>query len=262
MLKKRVLSGLIGALMVLFFIYLGGIWYFFIVLGLVLLSLEEYHGFSLKGGYYFPRYFAFLTAFIYYVLLYVQVPLILELSPLVLFLPLSLYSFFNPHIRLRDLTFATWGFIYIIWFFGFLLILRYLPQGFEYTLILFISIWINDTAAFFTGSYLGKNKLIPRISPNKTLEGSAGGILATALFLMIIRGYFDLGLFSALALGFLIALFGQLGDLMESALKRHLNVKDSGEIIPGHGGILDRFDSIILAAPLFYFYVKFIKQLL
>ncbi|RQD75820.1 MAG: phosphatidate cytidylyltransferase [Candidatus Syntrophonatronum acetioxidans] len=262
MLKKRVLSGLIGALVALLFIYIGGLWYFFIVAALALLSLEEYYNFSLKGNYYFPRNFSFLTALIYLYLLYIQFPLILEISPLIIFLPLCIYFLFQDRFKLRDLTFATWGFIYIIWFFGFLLALRFLPQGLSYTMLLFVSIWINDTAAFFTGSYLGKNKLLPRISPNKTVEGSIGGVLATSLFVLIVRGYLDLGLFTALMLGFLISLSGQLGDLLESALKRHLELKDSGEIIPGHGGILDRFDSILLSAPLFYFYIKFLKQML
>jgi len=261
-LKKRVLSGLIGAIIALLFIYLGGLWFFLIIAALAALSLQEYYNFSLKGGYLFPRNFSFLTALIYFYLLYIQFPLILEISPLILFLPLCFYFLYNGNFKLKDLTFSAWGFIYIIWFFGFFLALRFLPQGLGYTMLLFVSIWINDTAAFFTGSYLGKHKLIPRISPNKTVEGSLGGVLATSLFVLIMRSYFDLGIFSALTLGFLISLFGQLGDLLESALKRHLGLKDSGEIIPGHGGILDRFDSIMLAVPLFYFYIKIIKKML
>ncbi len=260
MLKKRILSGLIGMSLALILIYLGGIWYSTAVFFLAIMALEEYYRFSVRGNYYFPRYLSFTAAALYFLLLYINLSLALEMSLLILFIPFGLYFIFNNDFNFSELTFSTWGIIYIVWFFGFLTALRFLPEGFIYTLLFFLSIWISDTAAFFTGSYLGKHKLKPSISPNKTVEGSLGGLFATVLFVTALRNLFNLEFYPALGAGIIISFFGQAGDLVESALKRHLNLKDSGEIIPGHGGILDRFDSVLLAAPPYYFYVKFLIE--
>lgn len=260
MLKKRILSGLAGMFLTLILIYLGGIWYSAAVFILAVMALEEYYRFSLRGSYYFPRYLSFTAAALYFLLLHINLSFALEMSLLLLFIPFCLYFLFNNNFNFRDLTFSIWGIIYIAWFLGFLTVIRFMPEGFNYTLLLFLSIWVSDTAAFFIGSYLGKHKLKPSISPNKTIEGSLGGLFATVLFVTLLRNYFNLEFYSALGAGIIISFFGQAGDLVESALKRHLKLKDSGGIIPGHGGILDRFDSILLAAPPYYFYIKFLIE--
>lgn len=119
---------------------------------------------------------------------------------------------------------------------------------------LFVLIWSSDSFAYFTGKFFGKHKMAPKISPKKTWEGFAGGV-----FFTIILGYFiemnypDLrGNF--MIVGLLVSVFGPLGDLVESQLKRTFGVKDSGNIIPGHGGILDRLDSFIICVPVVYLY--------
>lgn len=262
MLKKRILSGLIGAALALFLIYKGGIAYFLAVSLFTLLGLEEYRRLSVRGNYYFPRSISIAAAGIYLVLLYFQMPNIIEMAPLFLFFPFSLYLLLNKDFNFRDLVFTTWGVIYIVWLFGFLIALRNMPNGLNYTLLLFLSIWINDTAAFFIGSTLGKRKLIPQISPNKTVEGALGGLLGTVVFVLFFRVLVNMGPFIAVLAGVFISLLGQAGDLLESALKRFLDTKDSGELIPGHGGVLDRFDSLLMAAPFLYFYVKFISEVL
>ncbi len=262
MLKKRILSGLIGAALALFLIYEGGIAYFLAIFLFTLLGLEEYRRLSVRGNYYFPRSISIAAAGIYLVLLYFQMPNIIEMAPLFLFFPFSLYLLLNKDFNFRDLIFTTWGVIYIVWLFGFLIALRNMPNGLNYTLLLFLSIWINDTAAFFIGSNLGKRKLIPQISPNKTVEGALGGLLGTVVFLFFFRVLVNMEPFIAVLAGVFISLLGQTGDLLESALKRFLDTKDSGELIPGHGGVLDRFDSVLMAAPFLYFYVKFISEVL
>ncbi len=244
----------------LILIFLGGIGYSLAVLIMAILGLEEYYRLSVRGNYIFPRCLSFLITVLYFLLLYLNLSLVLEMSLFFLFIPFGLYFIFKNDFDFSDLTFSTWGIIYIVWFFGFLIALRFLPEGFNYTLLFFLSIWMNDTAAFFTGSYLGKHKLKPGLSPNKTVEGSLGGLFATVLFVLVIRKIFKLEFYPALGVGIIISFFGQAGDLVESALKRHLKVKDSGEIIPGHGGILDRFDSILLAAPPYYFYIKYLIE--
>jgi phosphatidate cytidylyltransferase len=125
-------------------------------------------------------------------------------------------------------------------------------------LVLFVQIiiWSTDSGAYFVGRKFGKNKLAPYISPNKTREGSIGAVLVAVLIAIIYRlivGGAFLGTWPALiGVTLLISIFGQLGDLVESAIKRFYGVKDSGTILPGHGGLLDRFDSLIFVLPLLY----------
>lgn len=125
---------------------------------------------------------------------------------------------------------------------------------------LYIIIWIGDAGALYTGRSLGRHKLAPRISPNKTIEGAVGSLLASVLGSLGLRLWFipELGLFDAVALGILLNILGQLGDLVESGIKRSAGVKDSATFIPGHGGVLDRGDSLFFAGPALYYYYIFL----
>lgn len=146
--------------------------------------------------------------------------------------------------------------IYVSLPFGFAL---GLPRFFDGTFtwevfMLFVLIWSSDSFAYFTGRLFGKHKMAPKISPKKTWEGFAGGV-----FFTLILGYFIEQKFPELrgnwmVIGFLVSVFAPIGDLVESQLKRTFGVKDSGNIIPGHGGVLDRLDSFIIAAPVVYLY--------
>lgn len=120
-----------------------------------------------------------------------------------------------------------------------------------------ILIWVHDTGSYIAGFTLGRTKLFERVSPKKTWEGSAGGFMFTCLGCLVLQRYHPMPLqIDWLIIGFLVVLFGTFGDLAESMLKRSLNVKDSGNLLPGHGGALDRFDSLIYATPFIYFYLK------
>lgn len=115
---------------------------------------------------------------------------------------------------------------------------------------LLVMTWMNDTGAYLVGSQIGKTKLFPRISPKKTWEGSAGGVIVTFIIAYLLSLLFtDLRLQDWLILAAIVSLFGSIGDLVESMLKRSLNIKDSGNLLPGHGGILDRFDAFIFLLP-------------
>lgn len=124
----------------------------------------------------------------------------------------------------------------------------------------FILIWVNDSFAYIVGKSFGKQKLFYSISPHKTVEGFLGGLLFCCISASIVSRYVDLTLTTPnwLIIAIIVSVFGTLGDLIESKLKRESNVKDSGKIIPGHGGILDRLDSIIFASPYIYLYLKLI----
>ena len=127
------------------------------------------------------------------------------------------------------------------------------PLGF------FVILWINDSGAYFSGRAFGKHKLYPAISPNKTWEGLIGGMLLSLIAGAVISHWFDsLSLSQWLVVSAIIAVLANVGDLFESHLKRIAGVKDSGQLIPGHGGSLDRFDGLLIALPVVYVYLHFI----
>jgi phosphatidate cytidylyltransferase len=136
-----------------------------------------------------------------------------------------------------------------------------LPKFSSYTdsfspevLFLFILIWSSDTFAYLVGKFFGKHKMAPKISPKKTWEGYAGGVVLTLVLSYFIEHYQPELRGNWMIVGFLVAAFAPLGDLVESQLKRNFGVKDSGNIIPGHGGVLDRLDSFIICVPVVYLY--------
>ena len=126
----------------------------------------------------------------------------------------------------------------------------------KYVLLIFVLLWTNDTFAYLTGKLLGKHKLFERISPGKTIEGSLGGLVFTMAGIIVYSHYVIwLSLEEAIGMGLIAVVFGTLGDLCESMLKRQAGVKDSGNLIPGHGGILDRFDSVLFTVPFVFVYL-------
>lgn len=129
----------------------------------------------------------------------------------------------------------------------------------ELLLSIFILLWASDTFAYLTGKYLGKHKLAPKISPKKTIEGALGGLIGSIIIAFFLYEAFDfnhlMGLLKFIGLTIIIVIFGILGDLVESRFKRLAEVKDSGDILPGHGGFLDRLDSFIFAIPFVWAYI-------
>ena len=131
-------------------------------------------------------------------------------------------------------------------------------QYFDHHLILafFLLLWSNDTFAYITGVSIGKRRLFERISPKKSWEGFFGGLIMTIVVSIILSKYFNYySLQTAVIIAFIISIFGTYGDLIESMFKRSIGVKDSGSILPGHGGILDRFDAVFLALPIVFVYI-------
>jgi phosphatidate cytidylyltransferase len=163
---------------------------------------------------------------------------------------------------LLNMSIVVFAFVWLGLMLGSLSELRNLPEiGFKITLAIFLSVWICDTGAFFFGKKFGKKKILPDVSPNKTWVGTIAGLNCSLVFLLILfqMGYFldMLSLLDVIAIGFITGLFGQFGDWAESLLKREAGIKDTSNILAGHGGILDRFDSLIFAAPLTLIYCKY-----
>lgn len=161
-------------------------------------------------------------------------------------------------------TFDHAGFILLATFylgigFYYLIDIRDGESGLKNIFFAFLIIWSTDTGAYFIGRKFGKRKLWPEISPNKTIEGAIGGILLACIVAIIFHFItpFPKSLFVVIIVTILASIFGQIGDLVESALKRNYGVKDSGNILPGHGGILDRFDSLLFVLPLLHIILFF-----
>lgn len=169
---------------------------------------------------------------------------------------------YSPRERaFRDWTWVVAGALYVGWMLSHWLDLRALPQGRELVLLAMLATFANDTAAFFIGRKTGKRKLAPTISPTKTWEGAIGGAIGAISGALLIAKILDLlftfafNYWQILILGFIISVFAQLGDLAESLFKRNMKVKESGALLPGHGGVLDRFDSVIFVGVAVYYYL-------
>lgn len=181
---------------------------------------------------------------------------------LIVRLVMQLYS--QEASPLTNLAYSYMGQMYIALPIGLMSMYYTLPNGTHLLLAMFIMIWLNDTGAFCVGSLIGKNKLFPRISPNKSWEGFFGGVvfaIASAfVFKYVFPQYFsDISIAGLCGLGVVVSAFATWGDLVESLIKRTLGVKDSGTLLPGHGGILDRIDSMLLVVPASLLYLTALR---
>ena len=150
---------------------------------------------------------------------------------------------------------------YLLFSFTFLILLPFVNGVYEQSVILtlIILIWVNDSFAFFVGKNLGKRKLFESVSPKKTIEGFFGGVLFSLITAFILSYFCDfLSLTNLIVISLIAAILGTAGDLVESKFKRQANTKDSGTIMPGHGGILDRLDSLLFVAPFVYLYIHYL----
>jgi phosphatidate cytidylyltransferase len=154
---------------------------------------------------------------------------------------------------------ATAGVVYIALPLSHLVLLKGMEQGKWWILFTLILIWSNDTFAYYTGKNLGKHKLCPKISPKKTIEGAVGGIFGGIIAALIFNYLKPLGVgnLELIIVALFIGGLSIMGDLIESTMKRGMGVKDSGSMIPGHGGLLDRIDSMIFVVPALYYYLLF-----
>ena len=167
--------------------------------------------------------------------------------------------------RQKEGAFASWawtiaGILYVGWLLSYLVALR-LDAGRNWVFLALFATFASDTAAFFIGRALGRHHLAPRISPAKTWEGAIAGVFGAIIGSLVIVTLLGLPLSygQAILLGFLVSIFGQFGDLAESLLKRNMGVKESGKLIPGHGGVLDRMDSIVFAGIVVYYFFVIIQ---
>jgi phosphatidate cytidylyltransferase len=231
----RILAGLVLAPPFLFCVWQGGVWFFVLALFLSLMAQHEYAQLLKAGGHSLQQHVGYAWTLLAYAGiwgwshdgLFAAVSLVPNI--------LILRYLSNPRIEgaAAECAWTTYGVIAYSLPLSFLVLLRERPDGRALLIVFLVLVWVQDSAAYFWGKGLGRHKFQPHISPNKTWEGAI------------------LGWLTALA-----AVSAQLGDLNESLLKRNMGVKDSGTLIPGHGGILDRFDSFTFAAPVMYYVVR------
>lgn len=266
MLILRILSALVGIPIVLAAVYYGGPWYALFLLLVVNMGAYEYNTLLKKQNHNGAAAFTFIGVSLFIAVVYFEQFQLLYPLVMLLFFMLFVNALFSmDRLSLVDSALTLWGIVYLGGLAGFLLMLRALPEGALLTYIMLAGVWIHDTCAYFIGMKWGMRKFSPEISPNKSVEGSIAGITGTvAVFFslaILVPEYAPLNPAQAVVLALGIAVFSQLGDLLESVLKRQLGVKDSGGIIPGHGGILDRFDSILLTAPFTYAFFLLINMI-
>ena len=254
-LLKRLITGVVyvGLLLSAVFLNSDAFDFLFMIFGLA--CLYEFKRMTAIRGYYiFIVYLVLWWAFIY---------LIKDPKPILALLAITLivnsillkYLYSKKKLDFSEIQKSLIGVFYIGGGAIFLTMIPYREASFASFLIMgvFVLIWVNDSFAYVVGRTLGRNKLFPSVSPKKTIEGSIGGLvfsLITAYFLS--KYYTDISTLQWLILSFVIVISGSYGDLVESKFKRDAGVKDSGSILPGHGGMLDRLDSLIFAAPYAY----------
>jgi len=264
-LQNRVLIGLSGGSVLLTLAFLGGWLFFAVIMLILLLSMREMHMMGERLGYkkfdlvsYIASASVLIDFYLYsgknlYVIFVVFITYLLTYA-----------AFRNKEKQLLEISFRCLITFYLSLFLGSLILVREYPfaagyaTGGKIIASIFLSTWILDTFAYFTGKMFGKHKLFPVISPKKTIEGGIGGLAGSIGMLVGAKYLFfqQLPLYHAVLIGLIIGVLGQLGDVIESFFKRSTGVKDASSFLPGHGGILDRFDSLIFIGPFIYGYVR------
>lgn len=266
MFTTRLLSGIVLVILAVFFLTKGGIALFLMSLAISLIGLFELCR-VVKIEKKLPGVIAYLSVIGYYGLLWIGKEQELTfLASITLMLLMAVYVFAFPKFGTEQITVAFFGVFYVGLLFSYLYQVRNMLDGKYLVWLIVISAWGCDTCAYCAGVLLGKHKLAPELSPKKTIEGAIGGVAGTALLGFLYGTCFGKnmvnlahpGITCALACG-IAGLISQIGDLAASGIKRNHNIKDYGHLIPGHGGILDRFDSMIFTAPAIYFAVRFLS---
>ncbi len=259
----------IGAPIVLALAYWGRL-PFLIFIDLVLLfALREFYDMAERRGdfpNYIPGYlFALLVSWDFYFFRHAYTLYWLAGATVVVSI-LELYR--NRGSKYNNVSITLLGILYLAVLLSFFDAIRELPRelpvpyrtGGIWILTLFAAVWIGDSIAYFVGNAVGKHKLAPKISPHKTVEGAIGGFFGMVLVPVLATLWFPtyMTIWESVGLGAICGIFGQYSDLTESMFKRDAGVKDSSNLLPGHGGVFDRFDVLFLISPLIYFYLKYV----
>lgn len=264
MLRDRLISSVLVISLTLLVIYLFPDWIFCAVAAMfITLALYEFYSMVEKKGITVYKYFGTFLGALVPVFTYFEYNMKTEgvvVFSIVLF---AIFIFARQFAKkdgsdiLASTAVTLFGILYISWFFTFLIKLKYLPNGSSLVVFLLLLTEGGDAGAYFIGSAAGKHLLIPRISPKKTIEGTAGGFITTLILAALSKPFLlpEMSIEQVMIAAVLIGVVCPIGDLAESLLKRDCGVKDSGGCLPGLGGVLDMIDSLLMTAPILYFYV-------
>lgn len=259
--KTRILTGVVGIPIVLLCIF--GPTPLIYLLGAVMMialnyELAHMQGERLERYFMSFAFFNMLVAFGCYVFVTKELGFIFALIN-VLVMAETVFTY--PKVELSEMLYLAFINIYCTWLPLHMISLRLLNDGAWLLMSVFIMVWICDSGAYFSGRAFGRHKMAPHLSPKKTIEGAVGGVLLTVVAALIIEQFLPLAtsLLHTCVIGLLVAFGAIVGDLFESYLKRSFGVKDSGNILPGHGGFADRFDSFIMVAPLCFYYFSIMQ---
>ncbi len=261
MLKQRIITALIGIPVLIAVIWFGEPWFTILVAIWGVLAVFEFYRLVAASKVSPLTYFGLIWTLLFILSPHFDYEIVT--SPLLasaVVLPL-IWLLLRPQ---KETAFADWawtiaGILYVGWLLSYLVALRGLDAGRGWVFFVLFTSFGSDTAAFFVGRAWGKRHLAPFISPGKTWEGTIAGVFGAIIVSLGVDALFNLpiGYGQAVLLGLLVSIFGQLGDLVESLFKRNMGVKESGKLMPGHGGLLDRMDSVVFAGVVVYYYVLF-----
>ncbi len=260
----RMLTGLILGLVVVYGIIWGGIWLALLILAFMCLCAKEYVKILENKGFYPSLKIIIACEIFFTIIAYLKqfdlVSIALTGCTMLSFLWV-LFRGRQPYIA--NVATTILGFVYCGWFPLHLIFLRDLSSGsyesgLGFVIMMFTSILLTDIGCYYVGSRFGKHKLAPIVSPNKTIEGSIGGIICAIIGASLVGLVIGVEWYFAALAGLICTLCAQLGDLCESLIKRDAGVKDSGNSLPGHGGFLDRADSFIFTIPAMFYFTKWV----
>ena len=261
MFKTRLISGILLVIAALLTIISGGYVLFFTLLCISLIGMQELYK---AMGIHEDRtglleIVGYLGAVLYYISLLLGFESYGLMAVLVsLIMVMFVYVFTYPKYHANQVMAAFFGVVYVAVMLSFILMTRNLPDGKFIVWLIFLCSWGCDTCAYCVGMLIGKHKMAPVLSPKKSVEGGVGGVVGAALLGVIYAAATQGPMVEYAVICGIGALISMVGDLAASAIKRNQGIKDYGKLIPGHGGILDRFDSVIFTAPVIYYLAKII----
>ena len=265
MFKTRLLSGIVLVIIAVISVIFGGYLLYGVTLAISLIGMYEFyracnmeHSLMAVPGY--------LAACVFYININLSfAPDAIKIPMIFLIVLMFIYVFSYPKYQIEQVAAAFFGFFYVAVMLSYVYQIRLLDNGLYLTFLVFICSWGCDTCAYCVGMLIGKHKMSPVLSPKKSVEGAVGGVIGAALlsvfYCVILRNQMGVGTKEIVLIAVITAVgapISMVGDLTASAIKRNHNIKDFGKLIPGHGGILDRFDSMIITAPIIYYLARII----
>ena len=251
--RKRVITGVVGGAFIAYVTYTGGIVYDFVFFGITCIAIYELSKVFFNDGFDYGAIVNYLFAL---ALFMEKITVYQHFFDFFLFLYISLNFLifvFNKKTDVKKLTEIIFIGTYVVFFMYHMMLMN----GTKYVWLVYIVAFGSDTCAYFTGKMFGKNKLYPEVSPNKTVEGAMGGIVGCVILSLIYFNYLRINKYIYIIIFSVSAsVFSMAGDLAASKIKRESGIKDFGKILPGHGGILDRFDSVLFVAPTVYYFIQ------